>query len=93
MSDRREILQSVRYIDEVISYNTEADLYALLKTTDYNVRILGTDYCEKDYTGKDLDPAVYFHDRSHGYSLTALKEAIFYEVSSAKKQKKESSND
>ncbi len=74
--DRELILRSIRYVDDVIFYTTEDDLYNILKDDFYDVRILGSDYLEKDYTGKDLDRTVYWHDRSHAYSATAFKNKI-----------------
>lgn len=73
---REEILSSIVYIDKILSYDTELSLYNLLKDTDYNVRILGTDYKDRDYTGKDLDPNVYYHNRDHQISTSNLKQKI-----------------
>ena len=48
-SDRKKILMSIKYIDEVVEYNTEAELYEILKSQVYDVRVLGTDYKDKNY--------------------------------------------
>ena len=77
IEQRIEILESIKFIDEVIVYETEADLYELLKKTPYDVRVLGTDYKNRDYTGRDLDPNVYFHVRNHDISTTSLKKKIY----------------
>ena len=74
--DRELILKSIRYVDDVIFYTTEDDLYNILKGDFYDVRILGSDYLDKDYTGKDLDKTIYWHDRSHEYSSTKFKNDI-----------------
>tara|TARA_B100002019_G_scaffold253396_1_gene234909 strand:+ start:103 stop:522 length:420 start_codon:yes stop_codon:yes gene_type:complete len=74
--DRELILRSIRFIDDVVFYTTEKDLYNLLKKDFYDVRILGTDYLDKNYTGKDLEREIYWHDRSHGYSSTKFKKNI-----------------
>jgi glycerol-3-phosphate cytidylyltransferase len=74
--DRALILKAIRYIDDVIYYTTEDDLYKILKKDFYDVRILGTDYLNKNYTGKDLGREIYWHDRSHEYSSTGFKERI-----------------
>jgi glycerol-3-phosphate cytidylyltransferase len=79
LEDRIEILESIKYIDEILVYNTEAELYELLCDVKYDTRILGTDYIGIDYTGADLEKPVYFHERSHTYSTTSIKEKIFYE--------------
>ena len=81
ISQRIEILESIRFVDEVLVYDTEKDLYQLLNNIDYDVRILGTDYKDRDYTGKDLDPSVYFHSRNHDISTTSLKKNIYNSMS------------
>ena len=74
--EREFILRSIKYVDNVIHYTTEAELYNILKTDVYDVRILGSDYINSDYTGKDLKRPVYFHDRNHKYSTTEYKRKI-----------------
>ena len=78
VEDRKEILLSIKYIDEIVVYETEDDLYELLKTLDYDVRILGSDYKEVKYNGYNLDKPVHFHDRTHGWSATKFKNKIKY---------------
>ena len=77
IQDRIEILEAIKYVDEVVVYESESDLYELLKHIEYDVRILGTDYRNKDYTGKDIDPSVYFHVRDHDISTTQVKNKIY----------------
>jgi glycerol-3-phosphate cytidylyltransferase len=74
--ERRIQLEAVKYVDEVITYNTEKDLYELLKKLNPDVRILGDDYKGKSFTGDDLDIKIYYHDRNHNYSTTNLREKI-----------------
>jgi len=74
--EREEILLSIRYIDQVIRYETEQDLLLILENTKIDVRILGSDYKDKDYTGKEFDIEVHFHNRDHNYSTTKLKQKI-----------------
>lgn len=74
--DRKLILSSIKYIDDIVEYNTEAELYEILKSDIYDVRILGTDYKGKDFTGKDLERPVYWHDRGNKYSASGLKRRI-----------------
>jgi glycerol-3-phosphate cytidylyltransferase len=75
VAERRIVLESIRYIDEVVEYDTEADLYALLRDNplDIDVRILGVEYKGKPFTGHDLPMEVYFNTRDHGYSSTELR--------------------
>ena len=67
--DRYKALMSIRYIDDVYTYQTEEELYDL--------RILGEDYIgKKEFTGKDLPPKIIYTTRSHGWSTTKLKDLI-----------------
>jgi len=75
-SERKEILESIKFIDEIVRYNSEKDLLAILDSINYDVRILGDDYREKNYTGKSLNKPVYFCQRNHAYSTTKLKTLI-----------------
>ena len=84
VEERKYILKSLRYVDDVIHYDTEAELLDLLKKTDWDVRIIGTDYKNIDYTGKcleeKLNKSVYYHKRDHEYSLTDLKNKIMEQM-------------
>lgn len=62
---------------QFLTYNTEAELYFLLKSIRPDIRLLGDDYADKeDYTGKDLGIVEKFIDRSHGWSTTKYKQMI-----------------
>lgn len=79
LEDRIEVLSAVKHIDEIKTYDTEAELLQLLKATHHDLRVLGTDYVGKDYTGKELGVPVLWVQRDHVYSTTALKESIHAE--------------
>jgi len=75
--DRYEALMAIKYIDDVYTYQTEEELYELIKFWKPDVRILGEDYISKDsFTGDDLPPRVIYTTRSHGWSTTKLKDLI-----------------
>jgi glycerol-3-phosphate cytidylyltransferase len=74
--ERKEMLLSLRYIDEVIEYQTESELIEILKNDRIDIRFLGDDYIDKHYTGKGLPIDIKFIDRSHGWSTTKYKIAI-----------------
>ena len=79
--DRYKALKSIRYIDEVYTYQTEEELYNLIKFWKPDVRILGEDYIgdngkPKPFTGDDLPPKIIYTTRSHGWSTTKLKDLI-----------------
>jgi glycerol-3-phosphate cytidylyltransferase len=74
--ERKEILLSLRQINAVVVYKTEKGLYNILKHVEIDVRFLGSDYKDSDYTGKDLDLPIRFIDRGHGWSTTKFKKLI-----------------
>ena len=76
-SDRYEMLNSIKYIDRIYHYNTEADLVELLKEINPTIRFLGKDYIGKPITGEDLEIRIIYIDRSHGWSSTKFKNAIY----------------
>lgn len=75
VDERRTILDSIKYIDEVVVYRTEDELDALIDELDIDVRILGDDYRDKRYTGYNKAPA-HFCSRTHGWSATKFKNKI-----------------
>lgn len=76
VDEREEILLAMRDVDEVVTYKTENDLYELLNSKSYDVRFLGDDYRNGNYTGPDLIIPIVWISRSHGYSTTKLKKKL-----------------
>ena len=77
LQERKIKLEAVKYIDKIIIYETENDLYRLLYDMMPDVRILGTDYIDKYFTGIDIEGVdIYFHERNHDYSTSSLREKI-----------------
>ena len=72
-------LEAVKYVDEIIKYDTEEDLYKKLLDINPDVRILGSDYIGKSFTCDDLDIEIYYHERNHNYSTTNLRKNIVSE--------------
>jgi glycerol-3-phosphate cytidylyltransferase len=74
-------LQACKYVDEIIVYETEQDLLNLMMTHDIDVRFLGEEYKNKDFTGKqwciDNDVELFYHKRRHPFSSTELRERIY----------------
>jgi glycerol-3-phosphate cytidylyltransferase len=70
-------VQGCRYVDEIIPYESEEDLLRLMQLTQFDVRIIGEEYREKDFTGKSyaLDNCleVYYNGRHHNISSTNLR--------------------
>ena len=72
---------SIKYIDDVYTYQDEEELYNLIKFWKPDVRILGEDYIGNDgkpvsFTGDDLSTKVIYTTRSHNWSTTKLKDLI-----------------
>ena len=79
--DRYKTLMAIEYVDEVYMYQTEEELYNLIKFWKPDIRILGEDYIGDDgkpipFTGDDLPPKIVYTTRSHGWSTTKLKDLI-----------------
>ena len=79
LEERKIQLEAVKYVDEIIIYETELDLKVLLDELDPDIRILGSDWKSKPFTGYSLHIPVYFHERKHDYSTSALREKIYKE--------------
>jgi glycerol-3-phosphate cytidylyltransferase len=80
--ERAEVLLSMKDVDEVWKYCTERELQTLLEShkEEIHVRILGSDYVGKSYTGEKTGIPVYFCDRNHEYSLTDLKRKVYFSM-------------
>ncbi len=76
LEERKTILEAIKYIDEIIVYNTEAGLYELLKKLKPDVRFLGADWKGKPFTGHDLPIKVHFNSRDHSHSSSALRRRV-----------------
>ncbi|MBQ61053.1 MAG: glycerol-3-phosphate cytidylyltransferase [Gammaproteobacteria bacterium] len=72
--ERQIQVTACRYVDEVIVYDTEADVMEILKTVDWDVRILGDEYRDEPFTGREetLDKC-YFNRRPHNFSSSELR--------------------
>ena len=76
IEERREMLEMMFTYPVILSYNTEEELLFLIKSINPDIRFLGDDYIDKDYTGKELYIPVHWISRSHGWSTTKFKKAI-----------------
>ena len=78
--ERREILLGLKDVDEVVFYEVENQFLNYLKSGEYDVRFLGTDYLKGNYTGKDIPIDIVWLSRDHDYSTTRLKTLIYKSV-------------
>lgn len=82
-------LQGCKYVDEILVYETEADLLNLLKTQRIDIRFLGEEYKDRDFTGKqyciEQGIELVYHPRTHQYSSTELRNRV-YEIERRKRE-------
>ena len=78
--ERQIQLAAVKYVDEIVIYNTEQDLVDLLLTLPIDVRVLGDEYKNKDFTGKDIakqrGSKIVYNGRDHSFSSTSLRKRV-----------------
>ena len=78
--ERYTQLKAVGYVDEIIPYQTERDLKDILEMYHINVRVLGEEYREQDFTGKDIcrkrGIELHFNKREHRFSTTDLRKRV-----------------
>lgn len=80
MFERYVQLKALKYIDEIIPYQTEQDCEDILSTLSLDVRIIGDEYKTKPFTGSEIckkrNIKVHFNKREHRFSSTDLRERI-----------------
>lgn len=73
-------LQAVKYVDEIIPYQTEKDLEDILELFHMDYKIMGQEYKDKDFTGKEIcrrrGIQLYFNKRDHRFSSSGLRERV-----------------
>jgi len=78
--ERYTQLNAVKYVDEIVPYATEKDLEDILEMYHIDVRILGEEYRDKDFTGKDIcrrrGIQLYFNKRDHRFSSSDLRNRV-----------------
>ena len=79
MYERFVQLDGCKYVDSIIPYETEDDLYALIMNNDIDVRIIGSEYRDEDFTARDVGLKIYYNVRNHKWSTSELRERISYE--------------
>lgn len=68
-------LQACKYVDEIVVYATEKDLIDVLLSYNINIRFVGEEYRDKNFTGKDL-VNVFYNSRKHSFSTTELRKRV-----------------
>ena len=75
--ERKIQIEGCKYVDHVIPYSTEEDLQILLKELNPDIRILGSDWMGKQYTGHELGIPIHWHSRDHDYSTSNLRKRVY----------------
>lgn len=88
--ERQIQVSACRYVDEIVVYSTEQDLVDILLTLPIDVRILGVEYFNTEFSGKqvclDRNIEIVFNSRDHSFSSSNLRKRIY----EAEKRKLES---
>ena len=78
--ERYEQLKACKYIDEILVYETEEDLINILLSYPINVRILGQEYAQEEFTGKwecnSKGIEIYYNKREHNFSTSELRQRV-----------------
>lgn len=78
--ERYTQLSAVRYVDEIVPYVSEKDLTDILEMYKIDVRILGDEYKDKDFTGRELCDRLgihlHFNSRNHRFSSSELRKRL-----------------
>jgi glycerol-3-phosphate cytidylyltransferase len=78
--ERQITVSATRYVDEIVVYQTEADLCDILLTLPIDVRILGIEYADKEFTGKqiclDRGIEIVYNGRDHSFSSSSLRKRV-----------------
>ena len=73
-------LSAVKFVDEIIVYQTEKDLEDMLMFLPITIRIIGEEYKDKEFTGKQIceqrSIQIYYNQRKHSFSTTELRNRV-----------------
>ena len=82
--ERHVQLSAVKYVDEIIVYQTEKDLEDLLMFLPITIRVIGEEYEDKNFTGKNIceqrSIKIYYNQRKHSFSTTELRNRVASKV-------------
>jgi glycerol-3-phosphate cytidylyltransferase len=78
--ERQITLSACRFVDEIVVYQTEKDLEDILLTLPIDVRILGVEYKDKEFTGKNICEQrgieIVYNGRDHSFSSSSLRKRV-----------------
>lgn len=74
-------LKGCKFVDEIVPYATEQDLEDILQSFDLDVRIVGDEYMDRDFTGRkfceEKGIELYFNSREHRFSSSGLRKEVY----------------
>jgi glycerol-3-phosphate cytidylyltransferase len=78
--ERYAQLNALKFVDEIVPYQTEEDVIDILELFQIDVRFLGEEYREKEFTGKDVcrkrGIELHFNKRDHRFSTSGLRKRV-----------------
>jgi glycerol-3-phosphate cytidylyltransferase len=75
--ERQIQVEACKYVDRIIVYTTEDDVIQILKAIDWDVRIIGNEYRESEFTGREFTiDQCYFNRRPHTFSSSELRQRV-----------------
>lgn len=69
-------LKACKFVDQIVPYSSERELRDILLSFPINIRILGEEYKDKQFTGHDLPMEFYFNQRKHSFSTSELRQRV-----------------
>jgi len=73
-------LEGCRYVDEIIPYTSEQDLADIIQGMPIDVRIIGEEYRDQDFTGRqycvERGIEIHYNKRSHRFSSSGLRRVV-----------------
>lgn len=80
MVERYAQLNALKFVDEIVPYQTEEDVNDILELFQIDIRFLGEEYRDKEFTGKDIcrkrDIDLHFNKRDHRFSSSDLRKRV-----------------
>jgi glycerol-3-phosphate cytidylyltransferase len=73
-------LKGCRFVDEIVPYTSEEEVLEILQSFKIDIRIIGEDYLNKEFTGKQYcienKIEIYYNSRKHAYSSSDLRKKL-----------------
>jgi glycerol-3-phosphate cytidylyltransferase len=78
-------LDACKWVDQIVPYETEKDLEDIFSSFNIDVRVIGEEYKNKEFTARGICERrgikIIFNTRDHGFSSSELRKRIHNEES------------